>query len=339
MVLSHGLNIRVPAATADVAVQTFYLVSGFYMGMVLTEKYHYLPSFFINRFVRLYPAYFVVLLITAAHSAIRWQLGRSAVDPGLVLYETHFQPLDLVGKAYLVGTNLLLWGQDVAPLPGAVRRWALARLHVELHGDRAARRAIPARPASVVALDRNGFLPARAVAGPPQHADAGGRRGDHAGSADLARIARPVVRPLDVPLFPVEIGAFVLGVLTHRSMGHRTASRPLQCLATAGLLLLSLTLSAIPGGWTVRVVFYAYCAWALPLAFQLTKRSRIDRYLGELSYPIYLSHLLVISVALYSGWTGTRLALLIVVLVLGASIALHEVVQRPVDRLRARWVA
>ena len=59
----------------------------------------------------------------------------------------------------------------------------------------------------------------------------------------------------------------------------------------------------------------------------------------ELSYPIYLTHLLVISIALYSGWTGVRLAVLIVALVSCATIALHELVQRPVDRLRGQWVS
>ena len=65
----------------------------------------------------------------------------------------------------------------------------------------------------------------------------------------------------------------------------------------------------------------------------------VDRYLGELSYPVYLTHLLAISVALYSGWSGTRLAILIVAMIAAASIALHEVIQQAVDRLRARIVA
>src|SRR5829696_4626838 len=90
VVLAHGLNVAVPAASADVAVQTFYIVSGFYMGLVLTEKYHRLWSFFTNRILRLYPAYVAVLLITLAHSVARWSIGRGAADPGLVLYESHF---------------------------------------------------------------------------------------------------------------------------------------------------------------------------------------------------------------------------------------------------------
>ena len=76
VVLSHGLNLPIPAATADVAVQTFYIVSGFYMGLVLTEKYHSPSSFFLNRALRLYPAYFVVALATLAHSLVRMMSGR-----------------------------------------------------------------------------------------------------------------------------------------------------------------------------------------------------------------------------------------------------------------------
>jgi peptidoglycan/LPS O-acetylase OafA/YrhL len=73
--------------------------------------------------------------------------------------------------------------------------------------------------------------------------------------------------------------------------------------------------------------------------FSLTRANRVDRYLGELSYPVYLSHLLVISVALYSGWSGPWLAGLIFVMVAAASILLHEAVQKPVDRYRATRVA
>ena len=339
VVLSHGLNVRVPAATADVAVQTFYLVSGFYMGLVLTEKYHHLRSFFANRFLRLYPAYLVVVVITVAHSIARWLIGRAAAEPGLALYETHFQPLDLWSKAYLAGTNLLLWGQDIALFlkltpDGQSLTFTSNFMATDPHVERFL--IVPQAWSLSIELGfyllapwlirrRTGTLAAILVT-------------TLAARAWLASISLSF-DPWTYRFFPVEIGSFVLGLLVYRSMRSRTSSKPVQQLAMAGLLALTLTLSAFPGGWLVRVGFYAYCAWALPLAFELTRRNRVDRYLGELSYPIYLTHLLVISVALYSGWTGTRLAVLIVVLVLCASTALHELVQRPVDRLRGRWVS
>ena len=76
--VGHGLHLPIPAATPDIAVQTFYMVSGFYMALVLTERYHSLPIFFTNRLLRLYPAYLVVAAVTVAHALVRWSAGRES---------------------------------------------------------------------------------------------------------------------------------------------------------------------------------------------------------------------------------------------------------------------
>jgi peptidoglycan/LPS O-acetylase OafA/YrhL len=145
--------------------------------------------------------------------------------------------------------------------------------------------------------------------------------------------------PWTYRFFPIEVGSFVLGMVIYRSMRRRNDSVALRQLATGGLISATLLLSLLPDVWITRVLFYAYCAWALPMAFQLTRHNAVDRYLGELSYPIYLCHLLVISVALYSHWSGPALAVLIVILIGGTAIALHEGIQKPVDRYRASRVA
>ena len=53
-----------------IAVQSFFLISGFYISLILNEKY---PAglqgnllFYGNRFLRIYPIYWAVLLLTAA---------------------------------------------------------------------------------------------------------------------------------------------------------------------------------------------------------------------------------------------------------------------------------
>lgn len=339
VVLAHGLNVPIPAATADVAVQTFYLVSGFYMGLVLTEKYHAFSSFFTNRLLRLYPAYLVVMLLTLIHSIARLASGRSGGDPGLLLYETHFSPLRIWDQAYLVGTNLLLWGQDIA-------------LFLKLSGD-----------GRTLAFTSNFMTTSPHVEKfllVPQSWSLSIELGFYLLAPWLVRRRTPVLLaivaasiaariglaalgmtfdPWTYRFFPVEVGTFVLGILIYRSMAQRESSKPVQLAALAGLLTLTLTLAAIPGGWITRLAYYAFCIWALPLVFALTRHHRIDRYLGELSYPVYLVHLLIISLALYSGWSGAALAVIIVVLTAAAAVALHEGVQKPVDRLRARRVA
>ena len=50
----------------QVAVALFFVVSGFYMSFIITEKYSVLPNgtsrFYLNWFLRLYPTYLAVLV-------------------------------------------------------------------------------------------------------------------------------------------------------------------------------------------------------------------------------------------------------------------------------------
>ena len=73
VVLGHSASIHgyfiVPAYTA---VTLFFIVSGFYMAMVLAEKYtgeNRRREFYSNRVLRLYPTYVIsVVLMIAAQS-------------------------------------------------------------------------------------------------------------------------------------------------------------------------------------------------------------------------------------------------------------------------------
>ena len=52
---------------ATEAVETFFMISGFYMAMILTEKYRGPGSYRLflgNRSLRIYPAYWVVAALT-----------------------------------------------------------------------------------------------------------------------------------------------------------------------------------------------------------------------------------------------------------------------------------
>ena len=53
---------------AGLAVETFFIVSGFYMALILNEKYigknNSYKLFISNRFLKLYPIYWVVLVLS-----------------------------------------------------------------------------------------------------------------------------------------------------------------------------------------------------------------------------------------------------------------------------------
>lgn len=49
-------------ANGLVAVQVFYIFSGFYMFMILTEKYTSIKSFYKSRFLRIFPTYLIITI-------------------------------------------------------------------------------------------------------------------------------------------------------------------------------------------------------------------------------------------------------------------------------------
>jgi peptidoglycan/LPS O-acetylase OafA/YrhL len=338
VILAHGLNVRIPAATADVAVQTFYIVSGFYMGLILTEKYSRFSQFFVSRLLRLYPAYLAVVAATLAHSVARIAVGRSAADPGLLQWMSGFM-LTPLAKLYLVVTNLLLWGQDVALfLKFSPLTHALAFTTNFTVSDPEVQKYLLVPQAWSLSIELGFYLLAPWLVGRSTKTLVALFAATLASRLALASIGL-WADPWNYRFFPNEVGLFILGILIFRSMKSRTGSIWTERIALAGLIIGAATLSAIPGDVFRRMLFYGYCCWALPLVFRLTRHSRVDRYIGELSYPVYLSHVLIISLALYAHATGWIFRALIVGMVFAASVLLHELVQKPVDRYRAARLA
>jgi peptidoglycan/LPS O-acetylase OafA/YrhL len=83
---------------------------------------------------------------------------------------------------------------------------------------------------------------------------------------------------------------------------------------------------------------FVLAAFALPFLFDLSRRVRIDRWLGELSYPIYLIHLPVIG----GIWTafptaqGDAMLLLEVALTLALSAIFVIYLDTPFEAWRQR---
>jgi peptidoglycan/LPS O-acetylase OafA/YrhL len=81
--------------------------------------------------------------------------------------------------------------------------------------------------------------------------------------------------------------------------------------------------------------------WMLPLVpyvmRSLTVRStRLDRHLGNLSYPLYLVHFAVIASAMERFGQGIAVKLGGVSFAIAAAVALYVLIDRPVDRWRVR---
>jgi len=81
---------------------------------------------------------------------------------------------------------------------------------------------------------------------------------------------------------------------------------------------------------------------AIPFIFELSKRSKLDRFTGELSYPMYISHLLMLDISeriLHKYSIDNKyLSLLGAVLTIVFAIVLVLLVSKRLESFRAKRV-
>jgi len=87
------------------------------------------------------------------------------------------------------------------------------------------------------------------------------------------------------------------------------------------------------GYWLVLLMTVA----ALPFAFHFSAKLSFDRFIGDLSYPVYISHFLVITL-LEREMKGAEeyIGLAALVLTVAVSVVLTLAIERPIDRWRHR---
>jgi peptidoglycan/LPS O-acetylase OafA/YrhL len=110
---------------AYIAVTAFYVISGFYMSLVLDTKYtgrRGLLTFYSNRALRLFPVYWIVLLLTAIanHFGIfgdapptvfQMSLSIGPIDRLINIFSNAFLLPSAISVAYdLIARHEITWG-------------------------------------------------------------------------------------------------------------------------------------------------------------------------------------------------------------------------------------
>ena len=139
--------------------------------------------------------------------------------------------------------------------------------------------------------------------------------------------------------FPSQLCFFIAGMLVWRSRRSWIVHLPtgrFRWALFAGVAIITLfyRLWPIPGQ---RWIYYAVVAFLLPVLFDLTKNSNWDQWIGNLSYPLYLVHVLII--ATLENATGRPHPLLALLVSLGCAILLLELVESRVDKWRQQRAA
>lgn len=358
------------------AVQCFYVVSGFLMQMVIVSKYvgqrHWRRRFYLSRVLRIYPLYLLFLALTIL-----------LTDTSFTYYTQHGK---WAAAAAWVSNNVFLVGQDIlrffyfdvqtghfAVLPASLTE----RGEIYSHGT-----AMPMSAMGqswTLAIEMYFYLLAPLLL----------VRSSRALLLTVIGLLalRPVLgysfgpRPeLLYGFFPTELPLFLSGSLAYRAYVHLFKSgRILQTLqrVNAGEKTLSLLCAVVVAGgcWTILTCnlnsagAYAYthlhlvflaAPWEnrplnapagywlvllmaigmLPFALHFSQKFSFDRYIGELSYPVYISHILIVELTqhrLHPGPEGQAyIGVFVLVLSVVLSVVLIEFMEKPIDRFRHR---
>jgi len=325
---------------AYMAIKVFFIISGFYMALILTEKYRgpgQTRLFYSNRFLRLFPLYWVVLFLSLGVSLI-FKFG---LHTALLLgpWQTWLGQLKPATAALLAAANLTIFGQDLLFFSHVTDAGSLAFSVDALY------RATPGwfflliPQAWTVSLELVFYALAPWLVRQ--------RTGLLAALAGTSFALRALVYLADMPFdpwkqrfFPVECGFFLLGILAYRLYAAlKPVTIPQATLwQVAGLYLAAiLGYQFLPGFMGKELYLYVVTVLSIPFLFRLTKKMAFDRAIGELSYPIYITHWTVVVVVEYAG-VRAHLPVVALVATVAVSWLLNRFVADPIERYRQRRV-
>jgi peptidoglycan/LPS O-acetylase OafA/YrhL len=255
----------------ELAVQIFFVISGFYMQLILSEgRYARARDFYTSRALRLFPAYLVVaalaLLFAPAHFFQNFAAHRADLTGLLILSNLTIFLQDFV--VFLSTTEAPVYQSLLVP-----QAWTLAlELYFYILAPSLARlstRWLIALAAASIGLRLFAYS-----------------EGFDAGFWTYR-------------FFPFEIALFLIGMLSNRAYRaiHWNAVggtiQKMVATACAVLMLASAWLLAgVPSKFTFIIAAATACA--LPFLFKLFEHNRSDAFIGELSYPLYIVHLFAI---------------------------------------------
>ena len=332
-----------------VSVQCFYIISGFYMALILNEKYvgenYSYGSFVKGRFLRLYPAYLVVMLLSFIISAAGLYFWNNPYYLGL--YIPHWQNLGTAARFWFIIENFLLIGQD-----------ALFFFKVKLTDG-----SLHFTPYAFVEKNRlilNGFLFV------PQAWSLSIEICFYLLAPFIVRtnvyiklciIALSLLAryyfysglhlnydPWTYRFFPFELAFFTAGTLLYpiyQKLNHIKFSNVIGFWGMLILLLLIIFYDKIPIAEYKRCwYFYIIFSLLTPFVFCYSKSNRFDRWIGELSFPVYLIHHLIMFLLRQYFWSNTGqmewFGVFTVLLSLLAAILFYFSVISPIEKYRQK---
>lgn len=362
VVLSHSGGIYGYVMTGGVvAVKAFFIISGFYMALILNEKYkskeHSLYLFYTNRFFRLVPVYLFFLTLKIFLSIIFKHFNLLSEQATTVyplfrqsfvidMFAYYYDKLSIGTIIFIIFDNLTLLGSFFQPFlaidnsgslffyEGPWNLDALAPIHFmflpqswtigfEYGFYLIVPFMVKRRTSLIVTLIIAGFI-----------------------FRFFLYYLGLKYLPWTDRFFPIELVFFLMGLLSykiyHAINRLKLANTILIILIVMVTLGLTLFYPILPYRHLTRyflsyseMIYFSLFFLGIPFVFYFTKNNRVDRFIGELSYPIYLCHLFVIP---FFGAKSAQSTILSVISCVLLSSVVFLYVGKPIEQFRQKRV-
>ena len=297
VVSAHTLGPSGFGVGGQLSVEIFFLVSGFLISFILNEspRYASIRDFYVSRGLRIFPLYFIVTGLSALLVVTLAALGNKS----LVL--STFEESDTFAKLLLSLGNIGILFQDMTFFL-STDDGATQLVHaLDAHGNGLYAGLLTPQAWSL-SLELMFYLLAPLVI--------------RSNKALFALLALGIALrcyfffwttlendPWFDRFFPIQIAVFALGALSHKliSPAYRSSSGVLQSNAFRGICYVAVLAfiafyTTIPGpDFLKQLLAILSVATTLPVLFSTQTEWKLDGFLSNLSFPIYLWHVLVIN--------------------------------------------
>jgi peptidoglycan/LPS O-acetylase OafA/YrhL len=299
-------GLKLPDGVAS--VQVFFIISGFYITMILDKKYVGKGSyglFLTNRFLRLYPVYWIVTAVAVLASFMMY----AAFGNWLLLsvYSQYLHFMNIKTFLFLLFANIALFGQSIVAFLGMHPENGSMFFTPVIANHPPFWRFLINPPAWTLGIELIFYVIAPFIV----------RRNVSVILAFIAAsfCARGITYayfspydPWNYRFFPSELALFLLGSLSYKMylwLRHRSKANKKQSSLIGQIVFMCFFYSIfifyqfLP----LRHIYlyrlfnwplYVFTCLSLPIIFQFSKSSAWDNRVGELSYPIYISHFPII---------------------------------------------
>jgi peptidoglycan/LPS O-acetylase OafA/YrhL len=344
VVIAHsGAIFGINLVGGQIAVQAFYIISGFYMSLVLNEKYingnNSYKLFLSNRLLRLYPIYWVTALIVLLN-LVRINIKSDVPLGALGQFIKYHDQMSIGSFAYLILTNIVLVGQDIAMFMGLdVHSGNMFFAKNYLLTDPKVYTFLLIPQAWTIGVEIDFYIIAPFIV----------RKSIK--WIILLMSASLLLRiilihygyqkdPWSYRFFPTELFFFLLGNICYRiykKMEYVDIRKYYSWLIISLLVIVTVFYDKVELPFK-PIWYFAFFALTIPFVFKYTKYSKADYIIGELSYPIYICHMVAFAFIPNKILQYEGPGLAVAIFAIGFSILLNRFVAKPIEKIRQKRV-